>query len=301
MANKIRINSESSLRKFYIQYDVSGWLNYTTELLEDLDLNLNRTLNIFASRAYARQNGKLVIAIFGFGITGKKNDVPGDLNIINQLKQRGFYVIGMVSFYWRTLDGSSFPNYQPVYNAFNMIAPWTVGTYNDIASAQDYQRTRQLADVAYCKANKMDYQSVVYPGFAWSNWAGGPQNAIPRRGGTFMWEQCKNLVKSNITSFFIAMFDEYDEATAIAKAATDASMIPIDQYFLTLGADNITLSSDFYCRLARDCTQMVQKRSAYTETVPTGRLFDIPAPARQTLMTGLRQIIMTAIGLSQPL
>lgn len=173
-----------------------------------------------------------------------------------------------------------------------MIAPWTVGAYNDIASAQDYQRTRQLDDYNYCKARGMDYQSVIYPGFAWSNWLGGSRNAIPRRGGRFLWEQCKNLYKNNITSFFLAMFDEYDEATAIAKAATDRSMVPIDQYFLTLDADGEQLSSDFYCRATRDCKRMVLRQSPYSEAIVTRPLVDAPASA-------LRQLMLMGFNLAQ--
>ena len=45
------------------------------------------------------------------------------------------------------------------------------------------------------------------------------------------------------------MFDEYDEGTAIAKAAEDKSMAPTDQYFLALNADGVYVSSDFYLRL----------------------------------------------------
>lgn len=102
--------------------------------------------------------------------------MTADLNIFNQLKQQGLYVIGGVPYYWRTLNGSSYSNYKPVYDAFDMISQWTVGTYTDVASAQDYQRTRQTQDLAYCNSHGIDYQPVVYPGFAWSNWRTGTRN-----------------------------------------------------------------------------------------------------------------------------
>lgn len=54
------------------------------------------------------------------------------------------------------------------------------------------------------------------------------------------------------------MFDEYDEGTAIAKAAEDSSMIPTDQYFLTLDADGVHVSSDFYLRLNNEGTRMMK-------------------------------------------
>src|SRR2546430_11767303 len=88
------------------------------------------------------------------------------------------------------------------------------------------------------------YQRVIFPGFAWSNWNGGSRNMIPRRAGRFFWAQALAAQQAH-ASVWIAMFDEYDEGTAIAKAAENPSMIPADQYFLTLDADGTAVSSDF--------------------------------------------------------
>ena len=66
----------------------------------------------------------------------------------------------------------------------------------------------------------------------------------------------------------IAMFDEYDEGTAMGPAAEDASMIPTDQYFLTLDADGEQLSSDFYLRLAGAATRMLHGEAAVQANVP---------------------------------
>jgi len=65
------------------------------------------------------------------------------------------------------------------------------------------------------------------------------------------------------------MFDEYDEATAIAKAAENSSMIPTNQYFLTLDADGVKVSSDFYLRLTQDGAKMIKKEAALQENHPT--------------------------------
>jgi hypothetical protein len=65
------------------------------------------------------------------------------------------------------------------------------------------------------------------------------------------------------------MFDEAQEGTSIFKCAENASMIPAGQYFLTLDADSVACSSDFYLRLTKDGGSMVKGLIPYTATHPT--------------------------------
>ncbi len=74
------------------------------------------------------------------------------------------------------------------------------------------------------------------------------------------------------------MFDEYDESTAIAKAAEDASMIPTNQWFLTLDADGVHCSSDFYLRLTGDGAKMLRDQIGLTSIHPTPHTIE-PTPA----------------------
>jgi len=64
------------------------------------------------------------------------------------------------------------------------------------------------------------------------------------------------------------MFDEYDEGTNLMKSATDWSMIPTDQYFVTLSADGIWVSSDFYLRLAGAATEMAKSTHSPSQAIP---------------------------------
>jgi hypothetical protein len=84
-----------------------------------------------------------------------------------------------------------------------------------------------------------------------------------------MWRQFYNVRSNNIPSVYVAMFDEYDEGTAIAKAAEDASMKPTNQWFLTLDYDGTKCSSDFYLRLTGDGGDMVKSNINRTATHPT--------------------------------
>ena len=64
MAAKVRTAAEAYGRKFYIMYDVTGWTNMQSQIKADWtaqDVRANR----FA--AYARQDGKPVVCIWGFG------------------------------------------------------------------------------------------------------------------------------------------------------------------------------------------------------------------------------------------
>lgn len=260
IANKVRVSAEKYNRKFYITWDVTGWNAFGSELIEDLEKNLIENLKIFDSRAYARHNGKPVVSIWGFGFIDRPNNPNGALNIVNELKRRGYYVIGGVPITWRTGTGSSHSNYLNVYSAFNMLQPWSVGSFKDVNGAKTHQ-TLLREDLTFCTAHNIDYQPVISAGFAWSNWNSGHlpgRNAIPRLHGDFMWQQFVNLRELNIKNAYVAMFDEFDEGTAIAKVAEDASMIPNNQYFLTLDADGVHVSSDFYLRLVDAGTNMLK-------------------------------------------
>lgn len=265
--NDIQSNARKAAQKygrsFYIEYDLSGLTDATVVATVQNDWTnvINGPLNLVSSPAYAREGGKPVVELWGIGVTNRPGTASGIIQLINWFKSQGCYVIGGVPRGWRT-DSNAKPGFAPVYAALNMVSPWNVGNPNVDQQLFD-------DDMAKLQANKQDYQPVIYPGFAWSNWhAGSPRNEIPRKAGQFMWDQAVAAARCGTKSAFIAMFDEYDEATAIAPAATDKSQIPTNQYFLTLDADGTHLSSNFYMRLAGAATKMINGSSPITTTIP---------------------------------
>ena len=64
MAAKVRSAAEASGRKFYIMYDVTGWTTMQPEIKTDWTSKMSAHT---ASSAYAFQNGKPVVCIWGFG------------------------------------------------------------------------------------------------------------------------------------------------------------------------------------------------------------------------------------------
>ncbi|MDX6356638.1 MAG: hypothetical protein QOF98_3541 [Streptomyces sp.] len=261
--SKARDAAQKYGRGFYIEYDLSGLTdaNMVSTVQNDWTNTITGTLQLTNSPSYAREGGKPVVELWGIGVTNRPGTIASSLELINWFKSKGVYVIGGVPRGWRT-DYNGKPGFAPVYAALNMVSPWNVG--NPTVDKQLF-----IDDMAKLKAGGQDYQPVIYPGFAWSNWhAGSPKNEIPRKAGNFMWQQAVAVAQCGTKSAFIAMFDEYDEATAIAPAATDTSMIPTNQYFLTLDADGTHVSSNFYLRLAGAATKMINGSTGITTTVP---------------------------------
>lgn len=280
MAVKIRNAAQTYGRKFYMMYDISGWVNFQTEIKNDWTNTITGALGLTNSSAYAKQNGKPVVCIWGIG-----SDIGNDASwtdVINFFKGKNCYVIIGVPRLWRTTESSS------AYQYANMISPWTVGAFKTDAEI-DNHATRLKDDKALCDSRGQDYQPIVWPGFSWANWKINEdgsipaKNAIPRRHGDFMWRQFYQVRNQNIPSVYVAMFDEYDEGTAIAKAAENASMAPpaTNQWFLTLNADGVACSSDFYLRLTRDGGIMVKSNAPMVTAHPTSHTLscriDIPA------------------------
>jgi hypothetical protein len=149
----------------------------------------------------------------------------------------------------------------------NMISPWTVGRYATLNDVANFKTNNIVPDKSYCDNKGIDYQPVAFAGFAWSNWNGGTRNQISRLKGEFLWKQIANIKEAAVPSMYVAMFDEYDESTAILNAADSYYMVPTDQYFLTNSADGTYISSDFYMRLVSEATKVMHNTIALTPNV----------------------------------
>ncbi len=264
----VRGAAERTGRVFYVEYDISGANDATwaQDLERDWADTLVGTLHVTDSPQYLRHGGKPVVAVWGLGFPDRPGSVQQASALLEWLRSRGCYVVGGVPYGWRT-GSSTRPGFIDVFKRLDVIQPWAVGALATEADAerhrQDFIEPDQRAAASYGVA----YQRVLFPGFAWSNWNGGPRNQIPRLAGRFFWAQAYAAKQAGAAAF-IAMFDEYDEGTAIAKVAEDASMTPSSQYFLTLDADGTRVSSDFYLRLAGAATKMLKGQAPLAREVP---------------------------------
>ncbi|MBB6730212.1 carbohydrate-binding protein [Cohnella sp. CBP 2801] len=271
VAVKVKNAAESYGRKFYVMYDITGMDPSTWEaaVKHDWTTNVVNAMRLPSSSAYAKQDGKTVVCIWGIGFTDRPGTAAESADLISWFQNQGIYVIGGVPTYWRTGVNDSKSGFLDVYKSLDMISPWFVGRFGQLSGADNFSTTVWQPDFAFAQQNGIAYQPVLWPGFAWSNMTGGPRNQIPRLHGDFMWRQAYDMKNIGIGTGYIAMFDEYDEGTAIAKAAENSSMIPSNQYFLTLDADGAAVSSDFYLRLAGDINRMFKGQIPVTANHPT--------------------------------
>jgi hypothetical protein len=256
-----RVNTAAQAydRKFYIMYDASGWTNMQSEMPADWTANMAQYAS---SSAYAQQNGKPVVGIWGFGFNDANHPWPAAdcLDVVNWFKSQGCYVMGGVPTYWRTGVNDSRPGYLDAYSAFNMISPWMVGRIGTAADSDSFYTNVNVGDQAYCNANGIDYQPCVLP---------GDLSARQRVHGDFMWEQFYNMVRVGAQGIYISMFDEYGEGNQILNTAATSAALPANSGLLALDEDGTACSSDYYLRLTNDGGRMLKGQIALTKTRPT--------------------------------
>ena len=271
VAAHVKSACEKYGRIFYICYDFSGYNkdDYVAAVKRDFEKTVEGKLGLISSDRYLHHSGKPVVQLWGMGVPGNYKRSPEEsLEIIKFFKDRGYYVIGGAPTDWRKNSGDVIKGFKDVYDEFDMISPWAVGRFGNASEAKSHYKTKNVKDLERTKNTGQDYMPVIFPGFAWSLWNGGTKNQIPRKAGDFMRAQMELALDLNPTAVYIAMFDEYDEGTAVMKAASDSSEIPANSYFLTTSADGAYVSSDYYLRLV----------GAFTKNFNGGEKVDLNIP-----------------------
>jgi len=267
VAGRVRTAAETYGRKFYIMYDVTNWTNMQSEIKADWTSKMSAHA---ASGAYARQQGRPVVGIWGFGFDDANHpwDAATCLDVVNWFKSQGCYVMGGVPRGWRTATAGSRAGYLGVYHAFNMLSPWMVGAIGTIAEADNAYTSLTVPDLADCTANGVDYQPCVLP---------GDVSGRQRVHGDFMWRQFYNMVRGGVQSIYISMYDEFNEGNQIVKTAESAAYLPTNSGLLGLNEDGTACSSDYYLRLTGDGGRMLKGQIALTATRPTAPIVGSPA------------------------
>jgi F5/8 type C domain-containing protein len=277
MATKVRGAAEATGRKFYIMYDVTGWTSMQSEIKTDWTSKMSA---LAASSAYARQNGKPVVCLWGFGFTddGRPFTPAACLDVINWFKAQGCYVIGGVPTYWRQGINDSRAGFSDVYHAFHMISPWMVGRTGTIDGLDQFYANVNTPDQADCTAHGIDYQPCVLP---------GDLSAGARKHGDFYWRSLYNMIRLGAQGLYVSMFDEFNEGNQIAKTAETAATVPAGSGIRALDEDGTACSADYYLRITGDGGRMLKGQLALTATRPTQPVVGTtPPPATGDLALG---------------
>ncbi len=268
----VRYGAEKYGRVFANMYDISGGDSETmVEWMKDDWMHLVDDLKILESPNYLHHNGRPVLSIWGFGLSGR----PGTPAMAEEIID--WFTTAAPEKYRVTLKGgvddkwqSHSEDWQAAYEKFDILSPWSVGRYGDIAGADNFRETKIEPDLARTQSKNIDYMPVVFPGFSWYNLKEGTSelNKRPRNGGKFLWHQFFNAVDAGCNMVYVAMFDEVDEGTAIYKLAENDSRTPTKGKFVTLDIDGYKLPSDWYLRLTGAASEMLRDEISLTSEIP---------------------------------
>jgi len=255
-------------RTYAVMYDLTGTPDEKIITVFDDWCMLCEEMHITKDSAYQNHNGKPLVAIWGVGFNNRIKKRAG-LGVCKELIQRfkanGYSVMLGVPTGWRAqdLDALDDPQLHKVLLMADVLSPWPVGRFRDLPGLKEHAEKYWQKDVRWAREHNIDYMPVVFPGFSWYNMKGDKLDKIPRLDGQFLWSQIVANKKAGADMFYIAMFDEVDEGTAIFKC-TNNPPTSGGSKFLTLDG----LPSDFYLRLAGQAGKLLRGEISLTDEIP---------------------------------
>ena len=256
-------------RAYVVMYDLTGLgANRMQSVMDDWTA-LRTRMRITEDSAYLKHRGQPLVAVWGAGFNdGRRYTVEECKQLVEFLKKDGCSVMLGVPTGFRELTRDSITNaaLHDVMQLADVISPWTVGRYKGTNEVRRHGEKTWEPDVAWCAQKKIDFLSVVFPGFSWYNMFGRQFDLMPRMKGEFLWSQFIAAKRAGANMIYVAMFDEVDEGTAIFKCTNEP---PIGE-----GAKFLTyeeLPADFYLRLTGSGARMLRGELPVTDTIPAIR------------------------------
>jgi hypothetical protein len=239
-------------RTYVVMYDLTGLGEGKMDQVIDDWRSLRTRMKIGEDPAYLHHRGKPLVAVWGIGFSDHRAYTLAECRKLveflkNDPEAGGCAVMLGVPTYWReqTRDAVSAPALHEMIAMADVISPWTVGRYGNVAGVEKHAATVLKPDLAWCAEKKIDYLPVLFPGFSWHNmYPAAKPNSIPRLGGEFYWSQFQQFKRAGANMLYVAMFDEVDEATAIFKCTNDVPKVEGAEFISYEG-----LPSDYYLRL----------------------------------------------------
>ncbi|RBP18320.1 hypothetical protein DFR50_101264 [Roseiarcus fermentans] len=277
--------ADATGRGLYVMYDIAGADPKTWADVLVTDWQNLLASGITGRPSYQRHKGKPVLAIAGIGLGGRPGTPEEALALVSRLREvsapyGGLTLIGAGPAGWRTgtRDVKGGREWDPVYRAFDIINPWTVGRYRDAASFEAFLKENIEPDLAETKRLGIDYMPVIYPGTSQQNLFASAgrrpadrqaqlYNMVPRDCGRFLWMQAARDRQAGATMLYAAMFDEVDEGTALFKLAQPEDD-PQGVQMLSIDADGCKLPSDWYLRVSGEIAKMLKRHEPPSATLP---------------------------------
>jgi len=213
----VRAAANREGRIWAIEYDVSGAAD--DKLLDWIKTDWKWLIDKFGlrqDRSYARENGKLVVFVWGMGVPDRNISPATATAVVDFLKNDptygGNYVISGVAGNWRKND----PAYAEHMKKSDGVLAWMSKSYAE--------------DVTEFKSWGVDYYPHVWPGFSWANLkhipTGSTDQFTPREKGKYFNDLISQAKAAGVDRLFVGMFDEYDEGTAIMPMSNDVPTTP---------------------------------------------------------------------------
>jgi len=276
--NKVLKSTLTASRKYRraisVMYDLSGCRDSVDVpvLIQDWK-DLVDSMHITSrgnDQSYLYHNGKPLVVLWGVGFNDNRKYTLKDVGkMVDFLKNDPVYggcsvMLGLPT-YWREFGADTEKDLalHDLIRKVDIVHPWTVGRYS---TERDYNRYAEVQrkDLEWCRANRVDYVAVVFPGFSWHNMnLGSPSDQISRNRGDFFWKQLSTAISNGAEMLYVAMFDEIDEGTAIFKISKNP---PIGaSKFVTYEPD---IPTDHYLYLTGLAGKMLKKKIPLQLTTP---------------------------------
>jgi len=210
-------------RTICVMYDLGGFRSNDKRSVEALVADASAIYDKYdlsnrnKQKYYLHENGKPLIAMWGVGFNDNRPYTYDEVEeVMDKLKEKGYSVMLGVPTNWRKLSGDclSDKHLHDLIKKSDVFFPWFVGRYDN--SSYDSFKSLIKEDLKWAQDNKVVYAPLCFPGFSWTHMA--PQSSsYTRAKGDFLWKQGYNSIAMGAKCFYIAMFDEIDEGTAIYK------------------------------------------------------------------------------------